>query len=95
MKIVFAAIVLIGVALVAAPYLGFNPMLPVFALLGLGIYGVCRGAPALQWREGPSWGHGEGVYFDRDDTLVEGRESDKTYDVNDGAPRENRTPGQR
>jgi len=91
MKIAVVAIALIGAVLIAAPYAGFNPVLPVFTLLGLGLYGVYRGAPALQWREGPSWGHGQGIYFDRDDELVQGRESDKTYDVNDGAPRDDRT----
>jgi hypothetical protein len=88
MKIAFTAIGLIAAVLVAAPYFNFNPILPVFVLLGLGIYGVCRRAPALTLREGPSWGYGEGIYFDRDDVLVEGREPDTTYNVNDGAPRE-------
>jgi len=88
MKIVFTVIGLIAAVLVAAPYFNFNPILPIFALLGLGIYGVYRRAPALTWREGPSWGHGEGIYFNRDDVLVEGREPDTTYNVNDGAPRE-------
>jgi len=88
MKIVFAAIVLIAAVLIAAPLYGFNPVLPVFALLGLGIYGVCRGAPTLTWREGMSWGHGMGIYFDRDDNLVQGRDPDTPYDENDGAPRD-------
>ena len=88
MKIVIAVVLLIAAALVAGPYFGFNPILPVFAFLGLGIYGVCRGAPALTWRDGPSWGHGLGIYFDRDDNLVLGRERDTTYDVNDGASRD-------
>jgi hypothetical protein len=91
MKIAFAAIALIGAVLVATPYAGFNRVLPVFALLGLGSYGVCRGAPALQWREGMGRGHGWGIYFSRDGELVQGRESDKTFDVNDGAPRDDRT----
>jgi len=40
------------------------------------------------WRDGSVWGHGHGIYFDRDDNLVQGREPDTTYDVNDGAPRD-------
>jgi hypothetical protein len=88
MKIAFAAIALIGVTLVAAPYFDFNPILPVFALLGLGLYGVCRGAPPLVWREGPTSVHGAGIYVDRNDNLVLGRERDTVYDVNDGAGRE-------
>lgn len=86
MKIVCAAIVLIAGVLIAAPYLGFNPVLPVFALLGLGIYGVCRGAPVMT-RVGRGHWPGSGIYYDRDDVWVEGQESDATYDVNDGAPR--------
>ena len=94
MKIVFVAIVLIAVVLIAAPYWGFNPVLPVFALLGLGLYGVCRGAPALTWGNGPYWG-GTGIYFERDDNLVQGRKPDTTYDVNDGAPRDDGDQGKR
>ncbi len=88
MKLLLAVFLLIVLAMVAGTYLGFNPILLIFAILGLGLYLVARGAPALQWREGPYWGHGRGIYFDRDDNLVQGREPDTTYDVNDGAPRD-------
>jgi len=94
MKIFFAAIVLIAAVLIAAPYYGFNPVLPLFALIGLGLYGVCRGAPALTWGDGPYWG-GMGIYFERDDNLVQGRKPDTTYDVNDGAPRDDGDQGKR
>jgi len=87
MKIAFGAIVLMGVVLIAAPYFGFNPVLPFVVLLAVGIYGVCRGAPALSWREGGHWGSGHGIYFDHDDNWVSGRDSDAPYNVNDGASR--------
>ena len=87
-KLFFSVMLLILAAIAAGAYFHFSPIIPIFALLGLGIYGVCRGAPALTWRDGSVWGHGHGIYFDRDDNLVQGREPDTTYDVNDGAPRD-------
>jgi hypothetical protein len=87
-KIAFFAIVLMGIVLFAAPYFGFNPVLPFLALLAVGIYGVCRRAPALTWRDGGHWGSGHGIYFDHDDNWVSGRDSDAPYNANDGAPRE-------
>ncbi len=88
MKIALAAIVLIAAVLIAAPYFDFNPILPLFALLGLGIYGLCRGAPMLSWRRGGGFSvFGHGVYVDRDDVWVAGQETEATYNVNDGAAR--------
>jgi hypothetical protein len=88
MKITFAAIVLIAAVLIAAPYFDFNPILPLFALIGLGLYGVGRDAPALSWGKGGGFSvFGHGVYADRNDVWVVGQESDATYDVNDGAGR--------
>jgi hypothetical protein len=89
MRMAFAAVVLIAAVLIAAPYLDFNPILPLFALLGLGIYGLCRGAPALPFSKGGGFSvFGHGVYVDRNDAWVAGQEIDTTYDVNDGAPRD-------
>lgn len=88
MKITIAALAMIVVVLVVGPHFQLNPVLPIFVLLGVGIYGMCRGESwPLLWRKGNVWGHGLGIYFDRDDKLVRGGESDTVYDVNDGAPR--------
>jgi hypothetical protein len=87
MKIAFIALALIVVVLVLGPHFRLNPILPILALLGLGLYGVTRDAPVLTWRKGNFWGHGLGIYFDRDDKMVEGLESDTVYNNNDGAPR--------
>lgn len=88
MKIALAALVTIVVVLIVGPHFQLNPVLPIFVLLGIGIYGMCRGEqqPLIR-RNGNVWGHGLGVYFDRDDKLVRGSDSDTPYDVNDGAPR--------
>jgi hypothetical protein len=90
LKTTIAALVMIVVVLIIGPHFHLNPILPIFVLLGVGIYGMYRDEPrALTWRKGNVWGHGLGVYFDRDDGLVQGRESNTVYDVNDGAPRGN------
>lgn len=88
MKITIAALAMIVVVLIVGPHFHLNPVLPIFVLLGVGIYGMCRGEQRpLIWRKGNVWGHGLGIYFDRDDKLVRGSESDTPYNVNDGAPR--------
>ena len=47
-KLLFAVVLLIIAALVAGAYLDFNPTIPIFIILGFGIYGVGRiGGPAL------------------------------------------------
>ena len=46
-KLFFSVMLLILAAIAAGAYFHFSPIIPIFALLGLGIYGVCRGAPAL------------------------------------------------
>jgi hypothetical protein len=47
-KLLLAVIVLIVAAMIAGDYFGFNPAIPIFVILGLGIYGVARiGGPAL------------------------------------------------
>ena len=87
MKITIAALAMIVVVLVVGPNFQLNPVLPIFVLLGVGIYGMCRGEHRpLIWRKGNVWGHGLGIYFDRDDKLVRRSESDTPYDLDDDAP---------
>ncbi len=48
MKVLLAVILLIAAALVAGAYFDFNPAIPIFIILGFGIYLVGRiGGPAL------------------------------------------------
>jgi hypothetical protein len=66
-KILFAVLVLIAAALIGGVYLNFNPAIPIFVSLGVGIFLVGR----LARRDGPrlppdthiSWGAGSGVYL--------------------------------
>ena len=89
MKPLLAVVVLIALVMAAGAYLQFNPVLLIFAILGLGIYWLSRGSPALPPVNPRPWGSsGQGIYFDRDDQLVQGREPETTYDVNAGAPRD-------
>jgi hypothetical protein len=78
-------IVPIGLALVAGGYLGFNPALMIFAILGFGIYTVgCIGGPALpSGGKGIHWGSGHGIYFDRDDVWVSGSDTEDVGGSND------------
>jgi hypothetical protein len=89
MKPLLFVLLLITLVMGAGAYLQFNPVILIFAILGIGIYWLCRSAPALPPMNLHPWGSsGHGIYFDRDDQLVEGREPETTYNVNDGAPRD-------
>jgi hypothetical protein len=47
-KLLLAVIALIVAAMIAGAYFGFNPAIPIFVILGFGIYGVTRiGGPVL------------------------------------------------
>ena len=84
-KLLVLVIVLIGLGLVAGAYLGFNPALMIFAILGLGIYMVGRiGGPALpSGGKGIHWGSGRGIYFDRGDVRVSGSDTEDVGGSND------------
>lgn len=62
MKVLMAVIVLIVAALVAGAHFDFNPAIPIFLILGFGVYMVGRiGGPALP--EGTHiWGNTYGVH---------------------------------
>ena len=67
MKLLTAVILLIIGAVVAGAYFDFNPALPIFVILGFGIYVVCRTGPQLPEGTHVSFGETYGVYLDRQD----------------------------
>ena len=88
MKLLLGVVALIGLAMAAGAYFLFNPVLLIFAILGVGFYLLCRTETPKMPLEGEGhWGGGQGIHFDRDDVWVEGGGRRTTYDVNDGAPR--------
>jgi hypothetical protein len=90
MKIVIAVAALIIAVMVAAAYFSFNPSIPVFLILGYGIYRVGRDGEALPPGDiNAHWGSGHGIYFDKDDVWVQGGGSDerRTYDDDRSPPR--------
>jgi len=67
LKLLTAVILLIIGAVVAGAYFDFNPALPIFVILGFGIYVVCRTGPQLPEGTHVSFGDTYGVYLDRQD----------------------------
>jgi hypothetical protein len=64
LKLLFAVIALIAAAMVAGVYFSFNPVIPIFVILGFGLYGVTRiGGPSLPADAPVVWGGGQGVYM--------------------------------
>jgi hypothetical protein len=67
MKVLLAVLALIVTALIGGAYLGFNPTIPIFIILILGIFLVGRIARRkdIQLPQGThvSWGAGHGVYL--------------------------------
>jgi hypothetical protein len=78
LKLLLAVILAIAAAMVAGVYFGFNPVILIFGILGVGIYMVGRiGRPALP--QGTPWGSGHGIYMSRrdfvdDDTSCGGKD---------------------
>jgi len=66
-KLLTAVILLIIGAVVAGAYFDFNPALPIFFILGFGIYIVGRTGPQLPEGTHVSFGDTYGVYLDRQD----------------------------
>ena len=67
-KLLIAVIPLIIGALVAGAYFDFNPAIPIFVVLGFGIYIVGRiGGPQLPEGTQVSFGDTWGVYLHRED----------------------------
>jgi hypothetical protein len=67
-KLLIAVILLIIGALVAGAYFDFNPAIPIFVVLGFGIYMVGRiGGPQLPEGTHVSFGDTYGVHLHRED----------------------------
>jgi len=67
-KLLIAVILLIIGALVAGAYFDFNPAIPIFLVLGFGIYMVRRiGGPQLPKGTHVTFGDTYGVYLHRED----------------------------
>lgn len=47
-RLLFAVVALIAAVMIAGVYFSFNPAIPIFIILGFGLYGVTRiGGPLL------------------------------------------------
>jgi len=78
MKLLIAVVSLIIVVMVAGAYFHFNPAIPIFIILGGGIFILGRTSePLPPTRSGGHWGSGHGIYFDRDDVWVQGSDADE------------------
>ncbi len=89
LKLLFAVLGLIVLAMVAGAYLRFDPAWLIFAILGFGIFMVGRiGGPPMPPGGKPThWGGGHGIYFDANDVWVSGSESEDPGRNPDGSPR--------
>jgi hypothetical protein len=64
LKLLFAVAALIAAVMVAGVYYSFNPLIPIFVILGFGLYGVTRiGGPSLPANAPVVWGGGHGIYM--------------------------------
>jgi len=71
MKLLMAIILLIVAVLVAADHFDFNPLLPLFLILGFGVYRVSRwDAPSLPEGSRIYFGGNHGVYLRRRDFVT-------------------------
>jgi hypothetical protein len=67
-KLLIVVMLLIIGAMVAGAYFGFSPVIPIFVILGFGIYMVGRiGGPKLPEGTHVSFGDTYGVYLHRED----------------------------
>jgi hypothetical protein len=89
LKLLFAVLGLIVLAMVAGAYLNFNPAWLIFAILGFGIFMVGKiGGPSMPpGGKYTHWGGGHGIYFDSKDPGVTGSDSEDPGRNRDGSPR--------
>jgi hypothetical protein len=78
-RLLLAVIVLIAAAMIAGIYFSFNPAIPIFVILGFGIYGVARigGPPLPKGSYIPSSSHGvymRGRDYVQDDGCPDGED---------------------
>ena len=79
-KLLASVALLIAAAMIAGAYLQFNPAILIFAILGFGCYMVTRIGGPLPPDGTTHWGTGHGIYFDRDDVWVTGRDAQDDRD---------------
>ncbi len=64
LKVLLAVIVLIAAAMIVSVHFRFNPAIPIFIILGFGLYMVGRiGGPPLPKGSYVPWGAGRGLYM--------------------------------
>ena len=84
MRLLTAVILLIIGAVVAGAYFDFNPALPIFVILGFGIYMVGRNGPQLPEGTHVSFGDTYGVYLHREDFVPPDTDSHSGGTLRDG-----------
>ena len=84
LKVLLAVILLIAAALVGGAYFHLSPVIPIFVILGFGIYMVGRiGGPALP--EGTHvWGNTHGVHLSARDFVPPDTDSHSGGHLRDG-----------
>ena len=85
LKLLALVVALIIPAMVACAYLHFNPAIPIFIILGFGIYTVGRiGGPLLPPGTHAGFGDTYGVYLHRDDFVPPDPDSHSGGHLRDG-----------
>jgi hypothetical protein len=84
LKILALVVGLIIAAMVACAYLHFNPVIPIFLILGLGVYMIGRIGP--HFPAGTQFGPGSsyGIYLDREDFVPPDPDSHSGGHLRDG-----------
>ena len=84
-KLVVAVGALILAALAASAYFGFNPAIPIFVILGFGVYMVGRiGGPPLPPGTHVTWGDTHGVHLSGQDFVPPDTDSHSGSSLRDG-----------
>jgi hypothetical protein len=85
LRMLALVIALIVGALVAGAYLHFNPAIPIFLILGFGVYMVGRiGGPQLPPGTHLGLGSGHGIYLERGDFVPPDPDSHSGGHLRDG-----------
>ena len=85
LKIAALVFGLIIAVMVAGPYFHFNPVIPIFFILGFGVYLVGRsGGPSLPEGAHVGFGNTYGVYLHRDDFVPPDPDSHSGGHLRDG-----------
>jgi hypothetical protein len=85
MKVLAAVVLLIVAALTAAAHFHFNPAIPIFVILGFGIYMVGRsGGPQLPEGTHTTWGDTYGVHLSGQDFVPPDTSSHSGGNLRDG-----------